>query len=87
MANIVLGPMLRHVDDHSATVWVETDAPCEVEVLGYRSRTFAANGHHYGLVIVEGLAPGQTVTYAVALDGVSCWPLPDAPGAERHHHP
>ena len=34
MARLILGPMLRYLDECSATVWVETDAPCEVEVLG-----------------------------------------------------
>ena len=32
MPALHLGPMLRHVDDTRATVWVETDAPCEVTV-------------------------------------------------------
>ena len=29
--SLLLGPLLRHVDETSATVWVETDAPCEVD--------------------------------------------------------
>ena len=37
MADLILGPLLRYLDEHKATVWVETDAPCEVEVLGTRS--------------------------------------------------
>ena len=51
----LIGPLLRHVDPVSATVWVETDRACEVEVLGRRSRTFRVGGHHYALVLVEGL--------------------------------
>ena len=31
---LLLGPLLRHVDPVSATVWVETDRACTVEVLG-----------------------------------------------------
>jgi hypothetical protein len=34
MADLVLGPMLRYVSDTEATIWVETDEPCEVAVLG-----------------------------------------------------
>ena len=50
MADLVLGPVLRYVGDTQATVWVETDGPCEVEVLGTRERTFHLSGHHYALV-------------------------------------
>jgi len=37
---------------------VETDEPCQVEVLGARERTWCVEGHHYALVHVEGLEPG-----------------------------
>ncbi len=76
MARLLLGPLLRYVDGSQATVWVEADAPCEVEVLGARSRTFTVCGRHYALVHVEGLAPGSTTPYEVALDGERVWPLP-----------
>ncbi|MDT4976139.1 MAG: hypothetical protein QOG98_1897, partial [Pseudonocardiales bacterium] len=33
MNQISIGPLLRHVGSSSATIWVETDQPCEVEVL------------------------------------------------------
>jgi hypothetical protein len=55
-------------------VWVETDAPCEVEVLGHRARTFSVMDHHYALVRIDGLTPGTTVPYEVHLDGVLAWP-------------
>ncbi|HEX2072551.1 MAG TPA: alkaline phosphatase D family protein [Geodermatophilus sp.] len=71
---LLLGPLLRHVDPVSATVWVETDRPCEVEVLGRRARTFCVDGHHYALVVVEGLEPGSTTPYEVRLDGERVWP-------------
>jgi hypothetical protein len=74
MPNLILGPMLRHVSETTATIWVETDAPCAVEVLGHRTPTFTVAGHHYALVIVEGLAPGTTTPYEVRLDGERCWP-------------
>ena len=63
MANLVLGPMLRHVSDTTATIWVETDAACTVEVLGHRASTFTVADHHYALVIVEGLTPGTITPY------------------------
>src|SRR3954469_4411962 len=71
---LVLGPLLRHVDPVSATVWVETDRSCEVEVLGRRARTFCVNGHHYALVVVEDLEPGSSTPYEVHLDGARVWP-------------
>lgn len=38
MATSVPGPLLRYVDETSATVWVETDAACLVEVRGGTAR-------------------------------------------------
>jgi hypothetical protein len=73
---LVLGPLLRHVDPVSATVWVETDRPCTVEVLGRSARTFRVADHHYALVLVEGLEPGSTTEYDVHLDGERVWPGP-----------
>ena len=77
MPDLVLGPMLRYVGDHDATVWVETDGPCEVEVLGARERTFHVEGHHYALVLIEGLEPDASTPYAVRLDGREVWPPGD----------
>jgi len=75
MADLILGPMLRHVTSTSATVWVETDGPCSVEVLGHVTHTFCVAKHHYALVIVDGLQPDSTTRYQVALDGEQRWPL------------
>ena len=74
MAALVLGPVLRYVGETEATVWVETDSACEVEVLGRRSRTFAVEGHHYAIVVIQGLEPATTYEYGVTLNGESCWP-------------
>jgi hypothetical protein len=79
MAELILGPMLRYLDERQATVWVETDAPCEVEVLGRRARTFCVQGHHYAIVPIEGLEPGGVYPYEVALDGERRWPRADDP--------
>ena len=79
MPRLKLGPLLRYVSDTEATVWVETDAPCQVTVLDRTASTFTVGGHHYALVVLDGLAPASTLPYEVHLDGVSCWPLPDDP--------
>jgi hypothetical protein len=73
---LVLGPMLRYVSETEATIWVETDRECRVEILGRTAPTFEVAGHHYGLVVIEGLAPGSEQEYQVALDGTACWPEP-----------
>ncbi|MBA2477173.1 MAG: alkaline phosphatase family protein, partial [Sporichthyaceae bacterium] len=76
VAELVLGPLLRYVDDTSATVWVETDRPCTVRVLDSESPTFTVHGHHFALVDVLGLEPGSSTPYEVHLDGARCWPDP-----------
>ncbi|MGI8694058.1 MAG: alkaline phosphatase D family protein [Geodermatophilaceae bacterium] len=74
MPSLILGPLLRHVDETSATVWVETDRPCRVEVLGATADTFHVAGHHYALVIIEGLQPASSSPYEVLLDETLVWP-------------
>ncbi|MFJ2903318.1 alkaline phosphatase D family protein [Streptomyces sp. NPDC087212] len=83
MAELCLGPLLRFVDEVSATVWVEASRPCTAEVRcadGTRAgtRTFQIEGHHYALVQVEGLTPRATTAYEVFLDGARVWPPPDS---------
>jgi hypothetical protein len=74
MAELLLGPVLRHVGTEDATVWVETDRACEVEILGRSSPTFEVEGHHFAIVPIEGLEPGTETPYSVALDGRVRWP-------------
>ncbi|MBO0785355.1 MAG: alkaline phosphatase family protein [Actinobacteria bacterium] len=76
---LVLGPLLRYVGETAVTIWVETDRACRVEILGHQARTFEVAGHHYGLVVADGLRPGTEAEYQVALDGVVRWPEPDSP--------
>jgi hypothetical protein len=84
VTRLLLGPLLRYVGETQATVWVETDAACEVAVLASplpaareaRAATFEVEGHHYGLVLVEGLEPGRAYEYEVLLDGELVWPEP-----------
>jgi|tagenome__1003787_1003787.scaffolds.fasta_scaffold20963132_3 hypothetical protein len=73
-AELVLGPMLRHAGDDEATVWMETSAPCEIEILGRTTRTFTVAGHHYAIVLLEDLEPGSATPYEVDLDGETVWP-------------
>ncbi len=76
MTQIVVGPLLRFVSDTEATVFVETDGECEVEILGRTEPTFRVEGHHYALVRLEGLEPDSRYEYEVALDGERRWPEP-----------
>ncbi|TKV57441.1 alkaline phosphatase family protein [Nakamurella flava] len=78
MTDLLLGPVLRHVGETDATVWVETDAPATVTVLGCSQETFTVAGHHYALVVVTGLTPGSTNEYTVQIDGAQVWPLADS---------
>ncbi|MEU8823525.1 alkaline phosphatase D family protein [Streptomyces sp. NPDC048636] len=86
MAGLRLGPLLRQVDwetGTNATVWVETDRPCEAEVrcadgAGGSATTWQVAGHHYALIPVTGLRPGGETAYRVLLDGAQVWPLPDS---------
>ncbi|MCL6301208.1 alkaline phosphatase D family protein [Streptomyces kronopolitis] len=93
MAGLRLGPLLRYVDATSATVWVETDRPCEVRIrcdggAHGAERTWQVAGHHYALVPVTGLAPGSETPYQVLLEepgappdggGEQVWPPPGNP--------
>ncbi len=80
MPRLVVGPLLRFVGAGCATVWVETDAPCEVEVRAgderCRARTFCVAGHSYALVVVTGLPESGDTPYEVRLDGERVWPEP-----------
>jgi phosphodiesterase/alkaline phosphatase D-like protein len=80
-APLLVGPMLRYIDETDATVWVETAAPAVVTVAAagreWSAPTFRVKGHHYALVVVDGLAPGDELPYAVRIDDVAVWPPPD----------
>ncbi|HET7307153.1 MAG TPA: alkaline phosphatase D family protein [Gammaproteobacteria bacterium] len=78
-AELVLGPMLRYVGAHEATVWVETDAPCEVDINGQTARTFRVLDHHYAIVRLTDLEPAREYPYTVRLDDEPVWPEPDSP--------
>jgi hypothetical protein len=79
-AALLVGPLLRYVDATSATVWVETSAPATVTVTAGAASasapTWGVHGHHYALVVLEGLAPATTTEYRLEVDGVVAWPPP-----------
>ena len=78
-ARLLLGPILRHVGATTATVWVQTSGPAQVEVLGCRASTFSVREQHYALVEINGLEPGTVTTYRVHLDEQLAWPPPASP--------
>ncbi|HET9761324.1 MAG TPA: hypothetical protein VFP51_16330 [Nocardioidaceae bacterium] len=86
---LVLGPLVRYVDETSASVWVETrDAgrvTVRVEGRSWQARTFRVHGHHYALVVVDGLAPGSVSPYTVEVDAAGVWPPVE--GAEGAGYP
>jgi phosphodiesterase/alkaline phosphatase D-like protein len=77
--SLVLGPVLRHVGETTASVWVQTERAATVSVLGCSARTFEVAGHHYALVPVTGLEPGSRVAYEVKVDGERVWPQATSP--------
>ena len=77
MPEVRVGPLLRHVGETDATIWVETDKPCRVEILGHSTDTFEVDGHHFAIVCVEGLDPAEAHPYEVRLDGDRAWPPDD----------
>lgn len=82
MSRLVLGPLLRHVGATDATIWVETSGAGDVEVRAGastgRDRTFHVAGHHYAIVVVDGLEPGTVTPYEVRIDDELVWPDSDA---------
>ncbi|NHN55914.1 alkaline phosphatase family protein [Calidifontibacter sp. DB0510] len=79
---LVLGPLLRHVGETTATIFVQTDgfATVTVETAGrqWAMPTFSAYGQHYAIVLIDGLQPGSVQPYTVALDGQQVWPESDS---------
>ncbi len=84
---LVLGPMLRYVGEREATVWVETAGAATVhvdlyvdgEVRTWSAPTFTVRGHHYALVVVDGLEPGGAWDYSVRIGSMTVWPPSDSP--------
>jgi hypothetical protein len=79
---LVLGPLMRYVDQTSATIWLETRERATVTVRAdgrsWEARTFAVHGHHYALVAVDGLEPGSVTPYTVEVGEEQVWPPADS---------
>jgi len=79
-AELLVGPLLRHVGERDATIWVETNGPCAVTVraaaIVASDQTFCVAGHHYAIVVIAGFEPGASMPYAVEIDDRTVWPLP-----------
>ncbi|WP_417219470.1 alkaline phosphatase D family protein [Arthrobacter sp.] len=90
-APLALGPMLRHVDGSSACIWVETRHAGTVGVQTgagtWTAPTFGVHGHHYALVLLDGLPAGAELAYQVTVDGHRVWPENDdfPPSVIRTH--
>ncbi len=80
---LLLGPLLRFVGEHDASIWVETADTATVSVRAdgrdWSAPTFRVEGHHYALVLLSGLEPGRTYEYEVLIGQEHVWPLPDSP--------
>ncbi len=80
---LLLGPLLRFVGHHEASVWVETRDAARVTLAlagrEWSAPTFRVEGHHYALVTATDLDPGTTHEYTVHIDDELVWPLPDSP--------
>jgi PhoD-like phosphatase len=78
-----LGPLIRHIGPHDATIWVETTRPGCVEVraggASVQERTFQVDGHSYAILVVDGLAVGSNTPYQVLFDGELVWPVAGSP--------
>src|SRR5262245_18490018 len=80
---LLIGPLLRRVVGSRATIWVETSSPAVIIVRAAggasgTAPTFSAYGHHYALVVVEGLAPDCATSYEVLIDNNLAWPVPES---------
>lgn len=83
-AHLLIGPVLRRVVGDRATIWVETTDPAVVRVEADgggagAAHTFSAYGHHYAIVVVEGLTPDAASPYRVLLDDRPVWPPAGSP--------
>jgi PhoD-like phosphatase len=78
-----MGPLMRYVDETSASIWLETAGHARATVhAGERSwtaETFCVHDHHYALVEVDGLEQGSITPYSVDIDGTTVWPVPESP--------
>jgi hypothetical protein len=74
--------MLRYVGETAGTVWAETAGRATVTVRAdgraWSAPTFLVRGHHYALVVVDGLEPGGSWEYTLEVDDTRVWPPDDS---------
>ena len=79
---LVLGPLLRYVDETTAAIWVEVarrgTVTARVGEQLFEAPTFTVHGHHYALVEVDGLEPGTSTAYDIWLEDRKVWPPADS---------
>ena len=80
---LLLGPLVRGARPDQLSLWLETDRPCIVEVLGCSAPSFQVAGHHYCLVDLPPLQREAVTSYEVCLDGRRVWPEPGTTDDER----
>lgn len=77
-ATLRLGPLLRHATETTATIWVETDFPCQVHVsageVTAEAATFTVHGHHYAICELTGLPAGSALPYQIHVGKEQVWP-------------
>jgi hypothetical protein len=75
---LLVGPLLRYVDEIRAVIWVEVGEAGAVRVRAgeraWQARTFTVHGHHYAVIDVSGLEPGTVTEYTVDIGGRVVWP-------------
>src|SRR5262245_14670581 len=80
--DLVLGPLLRYVDETTAAIWVEVArrgaVTARVGEQLFETATFTVHGHHYALVEVDGLEPGTSTAYDIWLEDRRVWPPADS---------
>ena len=76
---LVLGPLLRYVGETEATIWVETDRACRVEILGHQARDLRGGRAPLRAGGDRRARAGAEYEYQVTLDGTVRWPEPDTP--------
>lgn len=96
MNDLLLGPVLRHVDEDSATLWVKTSEAGTVRVHAVDratgsqydgvAPTFRVHGHHYAIVELTGLPNGSHLPYVVTVDRRVVWP-PEHTGDDHVYPP
>ncbi|NUS71769.1 MAG: alkaline phosphatase family protein [Corynebacteriales bacterium] len=87
-STLTLGPLLRYVDETTASIWLQTSRAGTVEVRAgdsvAQAPTFTAHGYHYALVTLKDLTPASSVAYTIHFGTEQLWPEPQMPPSLIH---